>query len=98
RRELGGDFSGQVDAGARVEPDPVRVLEQRAEPDLEAELVEVDVAAPGDRLGQGQVPVPPRRPAAEKAVAVLQPAAAGGRQVPMEADEAALQGDRGHRE
>src|SRR5438876_1168386 len=33
-RELGRDFSRQVDARARVESDPVRLLEQRAEADL----------------------------------------------------------------
>src|SRR5207253_3986463 len=84
RWELGGDFSGQVDARARVESDAVRLLEQRAEADLEAELVEKDVAALGDGVGEGQVAVPLRRPAAEKAVAVLQPAAAGDRHVTVE--------------
>src|SRR2546422_4443297 len=31
RRELGCDFSGQVDARAGVEPDPVGLLQQRAD-------------------------------------------------------------------
>src|SRR5438876_2760882 len=98
RWELGGDFSGQVDARARVESDAVRLLEQRAEADLEAELVEKDVAALGDGVGEGQVAVPLRRPAAEKAVAVLQPAAAGDRHVTVEGDEAPLQRDGRHGE
>src|SRR5207253_766688 len=82
------------DARAGVEPDRVRFLEQRAEADLEAELVEVDVAALGDRVGECQVSMPVRRPAAEEAVAVLQPAAAGDRHVTVEGDEAALERER----
>src|SRR6266581_1656148 len=61
-RELGRDFSRQVDARARVESDPVRLLEQRAEADLEAELIKKHVAALGDGVGEAQVAVPLRGP------------------------------------
>src|SRR5438309_512701 len=50
RREFRRRLAGEVDAGAGAEPPPVGVLEQRREPEFDAELVEVDVAALGDRL------------------------------------------------
>src|SRR5439155_11220344 len=69
-----------------------------AETDLEAELIEKDVAALGDGVREAQVAVPLRGPATKEAVAVLQPTAAGDRHVTVEGDEAPLQGDGRHGE
>src|SRR3989442_15124916 len=55
----------QIDPRARVEAPLVRVLEQRGQAELQAQLVEVDVAALGDRLAERQRAVAPGLPAAE---------------------------------
>src|SRR5467141_1108703 len=51
--KLGGNLVGQVDPGAAVKAPLVRVLEKRRHPQLDAKLVEVDVAALRDRFRQG---------------------------------------------
>src|SRR5256886_12938537 len=77
--EHGRDLAREVDPRARAEPQPARVLEQRREPDLQAELIEVHIAALRDRVGECQVAVTAGGPAPEETIAVLQPAAARDR-------------------
>ena len=89
--EHGRDLPWEVDPGARAEPQPARVLEQRGEPELQAELIEVHIAALRDRVGQGQVAMAGGTPAAEEPITVLQPAAARDRHVGAQGDDAAAQ-------
>src|SRR2546421_8717665 len=50
-------------------------LQHRREAELQAQLIEVHIAALRDRIGEDQVAVPLSRPAVEEPVAVLEAAA-----------------------
>ena len=89
--EHGRDLAREVDPRARAEPQPARVLEQRREPDLQAQLIEVHIAALRDRVGECQVAVTAGGPAPEETIAVLQPAAARDRHVRAQGDDPAAQ-------
>ncbi|PYP09867.1 MAG: hypothetical protein DMD56_10085 [Gemmatimonadetes bacterium] len=81
-----------------MEPQAGGVLEQRREAELQAQLVEVHVAALGDRVGEDEVAVPLGRPAAEEAVAILQSAATGDRHPRPQRHDAVPQRHRGQGE
>ena len=96
RRELRWQLSGEIDPRTSAESPGIRILEQRRDPKLDTELVEIDVAALRDGLRERQRTVAARVPAPEVTIPVLQPAAAGDRHFAARSHDAALQRHRRH--
>ena len=82
--KIGSCSFSQVDAAPLAEAHEHAVLEDRVEAEPQAELVEVHVAALGDRADQVERAVALLLPAAEVPVADRQPAAARLRHVGVE--------------
>src|SRR5437762_7933600 len=93
-RKLRRRLTGEIDSRAPAKPPLVRVFEQRGDAQLDAQLIEVDVAALCDRFGERQVTMSVRFPTTEIAIAVLQATPAGDRHAAVWAYDAPLESHR----